>query len=67
MSWEIKVWHEESGDRIRLAIEATPNVPDEVISTVASAYWLEQVQVMGDILDDAEPFGSTKSIPGLHG
>ena len=37
MGWEIKVWHEEAGERVRMAIEATPNVPDEVVSTVASA------------------------------
>jgi hypothetical protein len=67
MSWEIKVWHEEAGDRVRMAIEATPNVPDEVVSTVASAYWLEQVQVMAEDWDDSEPFGPGNPAQGLHG
>ncbi|HEY8684440.1 MAG TPA: hypothetical protein VIO57_02425 [Chloroflexota bacterium] len=67
MSWEIKVWHEEAGERVRMAIEATPNVPDEVVSTVASAYWLEQIQVMPDNWEDAEPFGPASAGQGLHG
>ncbi len=67
MSWEIKVWHEEAGERVRMAIEATPNVPDEVVSTVASAYWLEQIQVMSENWEDAEPVGPAPTGLGLHG
>jgi hypothetical protein len=67
MSWEIKVWHEEAGDRVRMLVEATPNVPDEVVSTVASAYWLEQVQVMAEEWDGSEPFGPAGTGQGLHG
>ena len=50
-----------------MAIEATPNVPDEVVSTVAGAYWLEQVQVMSETWEDAEPFGPATAGQGLHG
>lgn len=45
MSWEIKVWHEEAGERSRLVIEASNEVPDDVISAVAGSYWLEEVQL----------------------
>lgn len=67
MSWEIKVWHEEAGERVRMAIEASPNVPDEVVSTVASAYWLEQVQIVPEDWDEAEPFAPPGTVHGLHG
>lgn len=67
MTWEIKIWHEEAGERVRMAIEATPNVPDEVVSSVASAYWLEEVQMMSEDWDGAEPFGVATTGQGLHG
>lgn len=44
MGWDIKVWHEELGDRVRISIEAGPEVPDDVVSAVAGSYWFEEVQ-----------------------
>lgn len=44
MGWDIKVWHDEQGDKVRLMIEAGSEVPEEVISAVAGAYWLDEVQ-----------------------
>jgi hypothetical protein len=44
MSWEIRVWHEDVSGGARLCIEASPEVPDEVISSVAGSYWFEEVQ-----------------------
>ncbi len=67
MVWEIKVWHQEAGERVRMAIEATPNVPDEVVSTVASAYWLEHVQLIEEEWQDPEPFVPPAGGQGLHG
>lgn len=59
MGWQIKIWHEDVDDRTRLVIEAGPEIPDEVISSVAGSYWLEEVQLsvddwdLTDALDDA--------------
>jgi hypothetical protein len=68
VSWEIRVWHEELGARTRLSIEAGPEVPDEVISSVAGSYWYEEVQYTGDDWDD-EGFdeGGEPSVPRLQG
>ena len=52
VSWEIKVWHEEIGDQIRLVIEAGSDVPEDVISTVTGSYWAEEVQFGGDDWED---------------
>jgi hypothetical protein len=63
MSWEIKVWHEDVGDRARLSIEADGQVPDDVISAVAGSYWFEEVQLAGEEWDDAEAFADTGDTP----
>jgi len=52
MSWEIRIWHEEVGDRTRLTIEADPSIPDDVISSVAGSYWFEEVQFGGAEWED---------------
>ncbi len=60
MAWEIKVWHEDIEDRARLVIEAGTEVPEDVISSIASSYWFEEVQASeGEWADDfpAEPEG----------
>jgi hypothetical protein len=63
MGWDIKVSHEDVDDKARLIIEAEAEVPDEVISAVAGAYWLQEVQYLGDAWDGDELEG-----PGpLHG
>jgi hypothetical protein len=69
MSWEIKVWHEDLGDRSRLSIEAGPEVPDDVISTVAASYWFEEVQHSEDEWEDAEDMdgGQQPTNPRLQG
>ncbi|MGH2449021.1 MAG: hypothetical protein ACRDFS_10535 [Chloroflexota bacterium] len=54
MSWDIKVWHEAADDTMRLTIEAGPQVPDEVISSVAGSYWFEEVQLGGEEWDEDE-------------
>lgn len=51
MTWEIRVWHEELGDRVRLSIEAGPDVPNDVISTLAGSYWVEEVEYPEDDWD----------------
>lgn len=53
MSWDIKVWHEDAGDRTRLIIEAEPGIPDEVISAVVGNYWLDEVQFVPEDWDEA--------------
>lgn len=53
MSWDIRVWHDDLGDRARLVIEAGPEVPDDVISTIAGSYWLDEVQYVRDEWDEA--------------
>lgn len=69
MSWEIKVWHQETEGRTRLSIEAEPEVPDDVISTVAGSYWFEEVQYTevdweeANDLDDGPP-GSGQRLQG---
>ena len=54
MGWEIKVWHEEFGERARLSIEADLDVPDDVISAVAGSYWFEEVQYSEADWEDEE-------------
>jgi hypothetical protein len=68
MSWDIKVWHEDLDDRVRLVIEAGDDIPDEVISAIAGSYWLEEVQYVGGEWD--EPTGSGQEGdrgPRIHG
>lgn len=52
MGWDIKVWHDDLADRARLVIEAGPEIPDEVISAIAGAYWLDEVQYIQDEWDE---------------
>lgn len=56
MGWDIKVWHEETGDRARLSIEANMEVPDDVISAVAGSYWFEEVQSVDAEWDEPPEF-----------
>jgi hypothetical protein len=63
MSWDIKVWHEEGNGRARLSIEAGVDVPDDVISTLASSYWLEEVQYVESDWEDAEGDGGSGEGP----
>ncbi len=67
MSWEIRVWHEEVEDRTRLCIEAGQEVPDEVIGSVASSYWFEEVQYSGGEWDEDEEFEGPEGPDHLHG
>jgi hypothetical protein len=63
MSWNIRVWHEENDEAVRLIVEAGVDVPEDVISSVAGSYWLEEVQQYdeGPWDEDEMPSG------GLHG
>lgn len=64
MAWEIRVWHEEAGDRSRLIIDASTDVPDEVISAVAGSYWLDEVQYPEEVWEESDLEGA----PGpFHG
>jgi hypothetical protein len=54
MAWDIRVWHEEDEGRTRLVVEAGPEVPDDVISAVAGAYWLDEVQYGDEVWDEVE-------------
>lgn len=54
MAWNISVWHEEHDDRARLIVEAGPEVPDDIVSALAGAYWLEEVQYSGDGWEEAD-------------
>ena len=56
MGWEIKIRHETAGERVRLFIEASPEVPDDVISHVTGVYWADEVQGYGDAWEEANPF-----------
>ena len=56
MSWEIKVWHEDFGERTRLSIEAGAEVPDEVISSIAGSYWFEEVQYSEEEWEETDTF-----------
>ncbi len=69
MSWEIRVWHEDMGERARLSIEAGPEVPDDVISAVAGSYWFEEVQHSEDEWEDSQDFdgGQPATNPRLQG
>jgi hypothetical protein len=61
MAWEIKIWHETVGDRTRLSIEASTQVPDDVISHLSSVYWSEEIQGYEEEWEEAGPF---ESAPG---
>lgn len=65
MSWEIRVWHEEVGERIRLSIEAGPQIPDDVISAVAGSYWFEEVQYVEE--EWPESFEDEENEPRYQG
>ncbi len=68
MGWNIRVWHEEQGENIRLMIEAGSEVPEEVISAVAGAYWLDEVQYVQGEWDEVpmeQPPG--EGGPRMHG
>jgi hypothetical protein len=69
MTWEIKVWHEDVGERTRLSIEAGVEVPDEVISSIAGSYWFEEVQYTEPEWDETEGYdgGSEGSGQRLQG
>jgi hypothetical protein len=58
MAWEIKISHEEAGERTRLSIEATTEVPDDVISHLTGVYWAEEVQGFEEEWDESNPFES---------
>jgi hypothetical protein len=66
MSWDIRVWHEDLDERVRMVIEAGDEIPDEVISSIAGAYWLEEVQFIGEWDESVEP-GPADSGPRMHG
>ncbi len=66
MAWDIRVWHDQQDGRVRLVIEAGDDVPDEVISSVAGSYWLEEVQFVAE-WDDTVDTGSGDSGPRIHG
>ena len=63
MGWNIRVWHEVVGDQTRLCIEAGAEVPDDVISSVAGSYWLEEVQYTDEDWDEPEDFGGQRQAP----
>jgi hypothetical protein len=69
MSWDIKVWHEDMNGRSRLSIEAGVDVPDDVIATIASSYWLEEVQYSEADWDEGDSEAGPRDGPGskLHG
>lgn len=54
MSWEIKVWHEEVGERTRLSMETGPEVPEDVIASVVGSYWSQEVQFAEDEWDEGD-------------
>ena len=66
MGWDIRVWHEDRDDRVRMVIEAGAEVPDEVVSSIAGAYWLEEVQFVGEWDEPLEP-GPGEPGPRVHG
>jgi hypothetical protein len=71
--WDIRVSHEETDDRTRLVIEASPDVPEMVISVLAGSYWEEEVRFAEDWeldeLSDFEEYDEEDLGPGggLHG
>jgi hypothetical protein len=68
MTWEIRIWHEESADRTRLVVEAGPDVPEDVIGGLAAAYWDEEVRYAEAWIEEGTfepPEGSGPG--GLHG
>lgn len=68
MGWDIKVWHDDLGDRVRLVIEAASDLPDEVIASLAGSYWLEEVQYVGEDWEES-PSEPGPGDPGsrMHG
>ena len=58
MPWEIRVWHEDAGERATVSIEASAEVPDHVISAIVGSYWLEEVQMAEELWDADEEFGN---------
>jgi hypothetical protein len=70
MSWDISISHEESDDRTRLVIEASPDVPEMVISVLAGSYWEEEVRFADDWEEEEfDTFDEEDLGPGggLHG
>lgn len=65
MGWNIKVWHEDAGEDVRLIVEAGSEVPQDVIATVAEAYWTDEVQYADD--DWAEDEDEPNDGPRFHG
>lgn len=68
MSWDIRVSHESIEDRVRMTIEVTGDVDEEVIGTIAASYWEEEIRYAEeweevDELDDGLPGPGG----GLHG
>lgn len=64
MGWDIKVWHEDLGDRTRLTIEAGAEVPEATIAAIAGAYWEEEVQYTEEWEEDDE---FDEGLPGPPG
>jgi hypothetical protein len=64
MSWDIKVWHDDMNGRARMCIEAGVDVPDDVISSIASSYWLEEVQYFEPEWDETEGDTGAGGSPG---
>jgi hypothetical protein len=67
MAWEIIVNHEEQGERVRLVIEASVQVPDDVVGGVASAYWMSEVQFQEDEWAEADDAPQSNAPSGFHG
>lgn len=71
MGWDIKVWHEDVEGGTRLSIEAGPQVPEEVISSVAGSYWFQEIQFTDDAEwdedDEAFPEEPEGGPTGYHG
>ena len=68
MGWDLRVWHDDLGDRVRLVIEAGGEIPDEIIASLAGSYWLEEVQYVAEDWEEgpAEP-GPVDPTPRMHG
>ena len=60
-----------TGNRTRLIIEAGEEVPEEVISSLAGAYWLDEVQYVEQAWDETPwedgPTEPTGPHSGMHG
>jgi hypothetical protein len=64
MSWNIRVWHEEFDETTRMCIEAGPDVPEDVIATIASTYWIDEVQQFTEVPWEE---GELPPDSGMHG